>query len=116
MGPIRERRKEGRILSINAVSETFQFQVAHDFFLHQAGEVGSSGNAISRPDFLGDGAAPDHLAGFKNDDLAPGFGEVCGGDESVMAAADDDYIEFRRQASMIAGPANTSRSLASGGL
>jgi len=39
MGPIRERRKEGRIFGVHPISEAFQFQLANDFFLHEAGEV-----------------------------------------------------------------------------
>ena len=103
MRAIGKRRKERRILGVHAVSEALQLQIAHDLFLHQTGEVGSGRNSVAGPDFLGDGAAADHIARFEHQDLASGFREICGGDQSVMTAADDDYIECCRQASMIAG-------------
>ncbi len=62
--PIGEWREEGRVLRIDAIAEALQFQIAHDFFLHQAGEVGCRGNAVARPDFFRDGAAAYQLAGL----------------------------------------------------
>ncbi len=59
-----ERGEKGRVLGIDAVTEALQLQIAHHFFLHEAGEVGRGRNAISRPDLFGDGAAAHQLACF----------------------------------------------------
>ena len=104
MRAVGEGRKEGGILGVDAVAEALQFQVAHDLFLHQAGEVGGGGDAISGPDFFGDGASADQLARFEDDHAAAGAGQIRRGDQSVVAAADNDDVKcFTHKASMIAG-------------
>ncbi len=92
MTAIGERGEEGRILGIHVISEALQLQIAHDFFLHQAGEVGSGGDAISRPDFLGDGTSADEFTRFQDDYAPPGARKIRSGDQSVMAASDNDCV------------------------
>jgi hypothetical protein len=41
--------------------------------------------------FFGDGAATDEFAAFENQRLETAFGEVEGGYERVVTAADEDY-------------------------
>ena len=67
MRAVGKGRKERGILGVDAIAEALQLQVAHDLFLHQAGEVGGSGNAISGPDFLGDRASADQFARFQDE-------------------------------------------------
>jgi hypothetical protein len=42
--------------------------------------------------FLGRGNAADHLAPFQDERLPSRFREVEGGDEAIVAAADDDDV------------------------
>jgi len=43
-------------------------------------------------EFFRDGNAADHLATLEHERLPPCLGEVEGGDEAVVAAADDDDV------------------------
>ena len=66
VAPIGEGREERGVLGVDAIAEAFQLQIAHDFFLHQAREIGRRRNAVAGPDFFGDGAAAHQFAGFEN--------------------------------------------------
>ena len=46
-------------------------------------------------DFGRDRAAPDPLGALEHERLQAGFREKRGGDEPVVAAADDDYVVYR---------------------
>ena len=54
---IGEGREEGGVFGVDAVAEAFEFQLADDFFLHQARKIGCRGDAVAGPDFFGDCAA-----------------------------------------------------------
>jgi hypothetical protein len=92
MTAVGKRREERRVFRVDDVAVAGEIEFAHDFFLHEAGKIGGSGNAVAGPDFLGDGASADQLAGFEDEDFLAGFGEIGGGDESVMASADDEDV------------------------
>ena len=84
--------EEGGILGVHVVAEALQLQIAHDAFLQQAGEVGGGGDAIAGPDLFGDGAAAHQFAPLEHQHLAAGARQIGGGDQAVVAAADDDGI------------------------
>src|SRR5450432_3451280 len=102
MTAIGEWREEGRVLRVHAIAEALQLQIAHDFFLHQAGEVGGRGNAVAQPDFLGDRAAAHQLARFYNQDPDSGTSQIRGCHQPVVASADNDGLERSQFGSLYA--------------
>ena len=94
MAPVGKRGEEGGILGVHLVAVARQFQLPDDAFLEQAGEVRGSGDAIARPDFFGDRAPAHEFAPLQHQHLAPAARQIGGGNQSVMAAADDDGIVF----------------------
>jgi len=46
--------------------------------------------------FLGDGATADHFAALEDEGLEAALGEIKSGDESVVAAADENYTLSER--------------------
>ena len=89
-----EDGEEGGILGVHAIAELLELQFADDALLHQAGQVGAGGDTIAGPDLFGDGAAAEELAAFEHEHLPSGARQVGGGDQAVVAAADDDHIVF----------------------
>ena len=85
-------RKEGGVLGVHVVAEAFEFELANDALLQQAGEIGRGGDAVAGPDLFGDGAAAHQFAALEHQHLAAGAREVSGGDQAVVAAADDDGV------------------------
>jgi hypothetical protein len=65
--------------------------VRSDIGAERADRVGERGGAKARMKFFGDGAATDEFAAFENQGLETAFGEVEGGYERVVTAADEDY-------------------------
>ena len=96
MAAVGEGGEEGGIFGVHPVAEARELQIAHDAFLHQAGEVGGGGDAIARPDFFGDGAAADQFAPFEHQHLAAAARQIRGGDQAIVAAADDDGIVLHK--------------------
>ena len=84
-----ERRKERRVLRVDAITETFELQLAHDFFLHEARKVRGRGNAIPGPDLLGDGASAHQFTAFENQHAAARARQIGGRDQAVVSRADD---------------------------
>jgi len=84
--------EEGRIFGLDAVTEAFEFEFANYTVLEEADEIGSGGDAIAGPDFFGYGAATEDFTAFENYDFFAGAGEVCGSDEAVVTASDDDSV------------------------
>ncbi len=87
--------EEGRILGKYPIAEALQFQFANDSFLEQADEIRAGRNPVARPDLFGDRAPAEHFAAFEDQHLLAGAGKVSGGDQAVVAAADDDYVRMR---------------------
>ena len=69
-----------------------QPHIGRDLFLQQRDGVAGGGVAEARREFLGDAGAADDVARFADVDLQPRPGEIEGGDQPVVAAADDDRI------------------------
>ena len=69
-----------------------QLEVADDLGPQQAHHVGELGEAVAGKDFLGDGCPADDIAPLEHDHLLAGAREVRGGDQAVVAGADDDRV------------------------
>ena len=70
----------------------FQLHVANDVGTNGASGVRERGAAEAGMKFVGDSSAADLGAAFEDERLESGFGEVEGGDQAVVAAADDDDV------------------------
>ena len=92
MAAVGKRGEECGILGVHLVAEARQLQFPHDAFLQQAGEVRGGGDAIARPDLLGDRAAAHQFAPLQYQHLAPAARQVGGRHQTIVAAADDDGI------------------------
>ncbi len=69
-----------------------EFQVVDDPLLEIPADVRARRHPVTREDLLGVGRAPNLLPPLENRDLEAGPGEVERGDQSVVAAADDDGV------------------------
>ena len=69
-----------------------QLEVADDLGPQQRHDVGEDREAEAREDLLGDRRAAEHVALLEDERLEPGAGEICGADEAVVAATDDDGV------------------------
>ena len=67
-----------------------EFEVVDDLILEHVADVGAAGDAEVWEELFGDAGAADEVAPFEDEGLDAGLGEVVGGDEAVVAAADDD--------------------------
>src|SRR6266704_2111925 len=76
--------------------EFFNLHVARDLYAKRAEGMGECGSFEAGIKFLGDGAATDHFAAFEDEWLETTLGEIEGGDESVVAAADENYALSER--------------------
>ena len=72
-----------------------QLHVADDVGPQRPGGVGERGTAEAGMEFFGDGRATGLGAALQHQRLVSGLGQVEGGDQPVMAAADDDDIAVR---------------------
>src|SRR5258706_1328109 len=71
--------------------EFLELHVRGDICAQRTDGVGERGGAEAGMEFFGDGAAADEFAALENEGLEAAFGEVEGGDERVVTAADDYY-------------------------
>src|SRR5205823_4543244 len=69
-----------------------QPQVADDFLAEQAVDVGRRGDLEAGEDFLGHARAADDGPAFEDEHPPAGAGQVAGGDQAVVAGADDDRV------------------------
>src|SRR5579872_7542559 len=72
------------------VAMRFQFEVLDDLGVEQAAHVGCAGHGPAFPGVFADGRAADHFAALEHERAAPGLRKVSGGDQPIMAGADDD--------------------------
>ena len=107
--------KEGGILGIHAIAELFELQLADDALLHQAGQVCSGRDTIARPDLFGHGTPAQEFATFEHEHLPSRTRQVGGGDQAVVAAADDDHIVFGHALSLSSLYRLRNATTASGG-
>ena len=78
------------VMNLQAV--LFQLHVADDVGTNGAGGVRQRGAAEAGMKFVGDGGAADLRPALEDERLESGFGEIEGGDQAVVAAADDDDV------------------------
>ena len=78
-----------------------QLEIADDLRVQQRDRVGRNGIAEARMKFLGDGGAADDAALLEHGDLQTGGREICGANQTVMAAADDDDISCAESATRL---------------
>ena len=69
-----------------------QLEVADDLRPQQADDVARDREPEARDDLLRDRGAAEHVPALQDDGLEAGAGEVRGGDEAVVAAADDHRV------------------------
>jgi len=69
-----------------------QIQLADDLGPEEADDVGEDGELEAGEELLGDGRAADEVALLQNERLLAGAGQIGSGDQSVVAAADDDGV------------------------
>lgn len=65
-----------------------QLQFPDDGGAEEALEVATAGELETRDEFFGDGSAADEVAALEDCDGEAGAGEIGGGGEAVVAAAD----------------------------
>ena len=66
--------------------------VANNIGPKRPGGVGEDGGTKSRMKFSRDGRAADLMAALNNQRLESGLGQIEGGDQSIVAAADDNDV------------------------
>src|SRR5207302_618706 len=69
-----------------------EIQLADDFGAEERDYIRAFGEEEAGDDFFSDGGTAEDAATFKDNHFFPGFGQVGGIDEAIMAASDDDYI------------------------
>ena len=69
-----------------------ELEIPDDLGTEQTVDVARGGDLEAGPQFFGDRAAAEQLAALQHQHRAAGAGEVGGGDEAVMASADDDGV------------------------
>src|SRR5437016_10629212 len=74
--------------NLEAVAREIEF--ADDFGAKERDDVRTFGKKKAGDDFFGDGGATEHVAAFEDDGLLPSFGQICGVNQAVVAAADDE--------------------------
>src|SRR5262245_14117626 len=91
---VEERCERGRIARQDVEAVLSEPQVANDFRPEEADDIGGDGNFEAGPEFFRDGATAEDVAAFQHADFLARPGEVCRGDEAVVAAADDKAVEM----------------------
>lgn len=74
-----------------------QFQFPEDGGAEEAVEVAAAGEPEAGNQLLGHGCSADDVAAFEDGDGEAGACQVGGGDQAVMAAADDQRVPFLRR-------------------
>jgi tRNA A-37 threonylcarbamoyl transferase component Bud32 len=99
VAPVRVGHEVGA-LGVDLVAVPGQVEVAHQGRGQQADHVGERGDPVVGPEgLLGDGGAPDHVACLADQGRQARPGQVGGGDQAVVAAADDDGVVLAHAAS-----------------
>ena len=87
-----ERGERRRIPRQHLEPVPLELEVADDLGPQQAVDVGGGGDLVAGPDLLGDAGAAEDFAPLEHEHLHAGPGQVGGGHQTVVAAADDDEI------------------------
>ena len=69
-----------------------QIEIARDGRVQSVQQVRDAGNLVARHELARDGGAADLRCGFQHRDLQAGLREIGGGDQAVVAGADDDRV------------------------
>src|SRR5688572_11894681 len=84
-----------------------QVELANNLGPQQRDDVGRDRKLEAGEDFLGDRGAAEHVTSLQYDDLAPGFCEIGGIDQSVVSAADHDDVVVAHEECRIRLPYNS---------
>jgi hypothetical protein len=101
------RRKFAARSSSSSKPELLQAQVAHHLRLEHRDDVGRARDAVAGPQLLGDAGAAEDVAALEDAHAHAGAREVRARGQPVVAAADDDRVEARHDATSV--PASASR-------
>ena len=74
-------------------SVALELEVVDDALLEVPAHVRAGRHAVAREELFGVGGAADPLSALEHGDVETGAGQVEGGDEAVVASADDHYVK-----------------------
>ncbi len=89
---VRRQRNGAYLRSGQLESVLLQLHVVHDVGAQRAGVVRERGATKARMKFFGDGRTAHQSPAFEHERLEARFGEIEGGDQTVVSAADNNYI------------------------
>src|SRR3954464_11485905 len=78
---------------------TMQLHVTQYIGAHRPAGVCQGGTAEAQRDLFRHSAAADYIAALQNERLMSRFGEIEGGHQAVVSAADDDHVALRAHVS-----------------
>ncbi len=70
----------------------FELEIGADFAGKATGEMGDRREFEAGKDFFRGGDAADNLTPLENENFSSRFGKISGGDQPIMAGADDDRV------------------------
>jgi hypothetical protein len=91
--PVGRDRRPARVAHADAVAVAGELEVGDDAGVQQADHVGAARHAVARPQLLGDAGAAEDVAALEHAHAPAREGEVRGGGQPVVSAADDDGVE-----------------------
>ncbi len=95
IAPVGQRQEIGEGSLDDPEPVGVKFEIADDRRVQQRDRVGGDRIAEAGVKFLGDRRAADLRAAFEHRDFEAGHGEIGGGDEAVVTAADDDDVRHQ---------------------
>ena len=93
MTAVGEGRKEGGVFGVDEIAVAGEIELAHDLVLHEARKIRGGGDAIPGQISSVTAHPPTSSRASSTRTFFPRFGEISGGDESVMAGADNEDVE-----------------------
>ena len=94
---VRKGYEQLGVLWYDVQATALEFQFLPDFGSQEGQRIGPRGRTDAWCQLFGDAGAADQLAALAYQDGTAGTGDIRGGDEPVVAAADDHHIDrFRR--------------------
>ena len=101
---VRQERHGAHVRLDQLQAVTFKLHVAHDIGAQRAGGMRERGTAKAGMKFLRDGGAADLRAALEYERLESGLGQIKCGDQTVVAATDDDDVARLRPSVYAAFP------------
>src|SRR5689334_14335373 len=83
---------EGAVERQNLQAMPWQVEIADDFGPQQGNHVRAHGKLEAGKDLFGDSCAAKHMTTLEDEHFLPSTGQVCGIDQTVVAAADYDGV------------------------